>query len=86
MAKTYSIRHAVVSYQLLIRHLNTVRNNNAAVAIKSVLKETPSTDIDHEWENAKPYKQMPGLRSLPGIGTGWIFLPFVGKVPANIGY
>lgn len=89
MATICSIRRTSVSYQpWLVRNINTVRSNKAAVSIQ--LKETPSRDNkisgdrDLEWENAKPYKEMPGLQSLPVIGTSWIFFPIVGKVVSHI--
>ena len=32
-----------------------------------------------EWEQAKPFEQMPGNRSLPVIGTLWTLFPVVGQ-------
>lgn len=32
-----------------------------------------------EWNAAKPYEKIPGRRSLPILGTGWVMMPIVGK-------
>jgi hypothetical protein len=35
---------------------------------------------DAEWNNAKSFDEMPGLRSVPILGTSWAMLPVVGTV------
>lgn len=76
------VRRTAASYQWLVQDI--IVRNNATVASQNVLKENigskPSSDIDPEWRNAKPYDEIPGLRSFPVIGTSWVLFPYVGKV------
>lgn len=47
------------------------------------LKEIPSSAPDAEnWNNAKPFEQIPGYRILPVIGTMHSMLPVVGDCSA----
>lgn len=81
MAAIYSMRHLTLSHKWFIQNLISRKNSTIAAAslIKDKLEQPSSTDLDLEWENAKPYEEIPGLKSLPVIGTGWVFLPIVGK-------
>ena len=54
----------------------------AAIATQPV--QTNNDDQDDasfiaEWNAAKPFEEIPGRRSIPFLGTGWIMLPVVGK-------
>lgn len=33
-----------------------------------------------EWNNAKPFTDMPGPKPSPIVGNTWRFLPFIGKI------
>jgi hypothetical protein len=33
-----------------------------------------------EWNNAKPFEDIPGPKPLPIIGNTWRFIPYIGKV------
>lgn len=50
----------------------------------SAVVHQPSTTVttaeDVEWAQAKPFDQIPGLKSLPILGTAWAMFPVVGKV------
>lgn len=54
-----------------------VREKATAVAADLKPREIPEDVV--EWNNAKPYEAIPGLKSLPVIGTMWAMLPLVGK-------
>lgn len=78
-------RGFVISYQQL-DHAIFIRRCKASAAVpKTSLKagttnnaEQPSAGED-EWNNAKPFGEMPGLRSVPILGTTWGMMPFVGN-------
>ena len=42
------------------------------------VKAAATTVEDVEWARAKPFDQMPGITSLPVIGTSWAMFPVVG--------
>ena len=50
----------------------------AAPAVHPSSTSTTAAD-DVEWAQAKPFDQIPGLKSLPIIGTTWSMFPIVGK-------
>ena len=57
-------------YQLQKRYLASQRE---AVRVKDLDKEA------EEWETAKPFKQIPGHKSFPIVGSSWVLFPIVGK-------
>lgn len=59
-----------------VKRQTTVRlYGNACPALSG--NETNSKTIS--WEDAKPFEDMPGPKSLPVIGNVHRFLPFIGK-------
>lgn len=49
-----------------------VKRYNATIAATQVLTE--------EWDNAKPFEDIPGPKPLPVIGNLWRFLPYIGEM------
>lgn len=78
IATMNSVRWTAISYQRLAYKF--ILRSNATVATQ-ILKENISDqlDADSEWKNAKPFEDMPGLRSFPILGTAWVFLPVIGN-------
>ena len=78
IATMNSVRLTAISYQRLAYKF--ILRSNATVATQ-ILKENISDqlDADSEWKNAKPFEDMPGLRSFPILGTAWVFLPVIGN-------
>jgi hypothetical protein len=37
-------------------------------------------DNDEEWQQAKPYEEIPGPKPYPVVGNLWRFLPGIGKL------
>lgn len=70
------------------RHLWPAQHHPAQKRIISLLQqrcratvaiaEANSTGANEEWASAKSFESIPGLRSLPVIGTTWGLLPVVG--------
>lgn len=50
----------------------------AAVKPEEVDNQSAPSNEQIEWENAKPYEEIPGRRSVPILGTTWAFMPIVG--------
>lgn len=69
---------------------NIIRRHKAsATTSEAVMKSTfPNQriqssavgDDDDEWNSAKPFEEIPGIRKLPVVGTVWGFLPVVGNL------
>jgi hypothetical protein len=63
-------------------------NNSTAALMRRWKTNTvsqPLTTADEcnetlsEWDQAKPFEQIPGARPLPIVGTTWVLFPIVGK-------
>lgn len=63
--------------QLILRNVCAVvvKRYNATIAATQVLTE--------EWDNAKPFEDIPGPKPFPVIGNLWRFLPYIGKTLVN---
>lgn len=67
---------------------NIIRRHKASAATSETpMKSTfPDQRIqssaveDDEWNSAKPFEEIPGIRKLPVVGTVWGFLPVVGTL------
>ncbi|EFX79020.1 hypothetical protein DAPPUDRAFT_305015 [Daphnia pulex] len=69
--------------QLVNQQARIVQRSKASVAASPevVLKNGANVSKvveDAEWNNAKSFDEMPGLRSVPILGTSWAMLPVVG--------
>lgn len=79
-------RLGVFYQQQIVIQTCVVRRCKASVASsQAVLKNNTtnngrdnSTVEDVEWNNAKPFDEMPSIRVLPLLGTSWGLLPIVG--------
>ena len=78
--------HSVASYKQL-DHAIFIRRSKASAALsETALKAGTANNADRptadetEWNNAKPFEEMPGLRSVPLLGTTWGMMPIVGIV------
>lgn len=61
----------------------TVRGNASAACAKPTAVNRPTED-EVEWKNAKPFDEIPGLRSVPLFGTFWGMLPLIGTLSSFI--
>lgn len=74
------------TYQQLVNQQARIVQRSKASAAASpevVLKNGANVSKvveDEEWNNAKSFNEMPGLRSVPILGTSWGMLPVVGTV------
>jgi len=50
----------------------------AAVGVTSAQPFKKTADEDIEWNNAKPFDEIPGPKALPLLGTAWTYFPVVG--------
>jgi hypothetical protein len=71
--------------QIVNQHARIVQRSKASAAASPqvVLKNGANASKvveDTEWNNAKSFDEMPGLRSVPVLGTSWAMLPVVGTV------
>jgi hypothetical protein len=55
-----------------------------ATAVELPLEPTEYRSV--EWNEAKPFDQIPGARPWPLIGTLWQFFPFIGNVHTSLGF
>ena len=79
----------------LVRRVLSTNKSTAAAVIRRWKANTstqPSTTADDcaetvsEWDQAKPFEQIPGARPLPVVGTMWVFFPVVGKLEVTVLY
>jgi hypothetical protein len=75
------------SYQQLVNKACIIQRYKASAASPEVVLKNNtnkasnhSAEEDVEWNNAKSFEEMPGLRSVPFLGTAWVMLPVVGIV------
>lgn len=67
-----------VGHQLSLRGIS-------AVAVTTRNSTTEATQLlQGEWDNARPYKDIPGPKPLPFIGNFWRFLPYIGDLPSEL--
>jgi len=72
----------------LVRRVLSTNKSTAAVirrwkANTSIQLSTTAADCAEtvsEWDQAKPFEQIPGARPLPVVGTMWVLFPVVGKL------
>lgn len=57
-------------------HFKTI----AALNVNSPEPSKKLTPQEIEWENAKPFDEMPGPRAIPLLGTSWTFFPIIGNI------
>ena len=86
--KTTSRSAIFISLRIIMRRclMLTAINNNCR--FNSTSTEFQIHDNHHQDNNfqpeqiqtAKPYHQIPGVTSMPVIGTSWSFIPFIGKL------
>ena len=67
-----------VGHQLPLR-------STCAVAVRTRNSTTEATQLlQAEWDNARPYKDIPGPKPLPLIGNFWRFLPYIGQLLTTV--
>ncbi|GFU14824.1 cytochrome P450 CYP12A2 [Nephila pilipes] len=65
---------------LLVRNFRKGASSNRDVNIaRSLLINNIRNNSSVTWESAKPFKDIPGVKSFPIIGTTWQALPFIGR-------
>ena len=82
-------RRLETSYQQLTNHACIIQRCKASAASTRSSSTQSSNHLaveDVEWSNAKPFEEMPGLRSVPILGTSWVMLPVVGNVCSTTCY
>ena len=65
----------------LCSHFKTV----AAMSTTNAKPSDKLTPEEVEWNNAKPFHEMPGPKAVPLIGTTWTFFPRIGNILYLIG-
>ena len=77
-----------ISLRIIMRRcllLTTINNNCRLSSTSTEFQIHDDHHRDHDnWpeqiQTVKPYHQIPGVTSMPVIGTSWSFIPFIGKL------
>jgi hypothetical protein len=70
-----------LSFSLIAEKQQLVLRNVSALVLKRCNSTAAVTQArPEEWENAKPFEDIPGPKPLPIIGNMWRFIPYIGNV------
>ncbi|KAJ9595932.1 hypothetical protein L9F63_012879 [Diploptera punctata] len=72
------VRIASASGKLAYGHQQNVVRHAYQVLVRRNTTVTATQTLPRDWENARPFEEVPGPKALPIVGNIWRFLPGIG--------
>jgi len=74
------ITSKLVSQQPFSKELRCHFKTIATLKTINTKPSTKPTPEEAEWNNAKPFHEMPGPKVVPLLGTSWTYFPKIGSI------